>query len=139
MKVVHYSTRGSTVAVCGANQGKRLRSRILVKSDDRGGVTCKKCLAFLKLPDIVGAAGTAGALNTLTGVVGEAVVAYELRADEDIDAPVTVWRGGAVPTQAQIDRVAGAACRRGWNGTSLDLYADGKWVEWVYPSEGVLA
>jgi hypothetical protein len=64
---------------------------------------------------------------------------YELRADEDIDSPVVIWRGSAPPRQAQIDWAAGSACERGWNGVSLDLYADGRWVEWVYPSESVLA
>ncbi len=64
---------------------------------------------------------------------------FELRADEDISSPVSVWRGDHAPTQAEIDRAAGAACERGWNGTSLDLYANGKWMEWVYPSEEVLA
>lgn len=68
-----------------------------------------------------------------------AAYAYELRADEDIDAPVVVWRGHKPPTQEQIDGAAGAACERGWNGTSLDLYGPQGWIEWVYPSEGVLA
>ena len=64
---------------------------------------------------------------------------YELRADEDIDAPVTVWRGNRKPTQADVDMAAGSACERGWNGTTLDLYEDGRWLEWVKPSDEVLA
>ena len=64
---------------------------------------------------------------------------YELRADEDIDAPVALWRGPRKPTQCQLDAVAAEACSRGWNGTSLDLYVNGEWYEWVYPSEGALS
>lgn len=64
---------------------------------------------------------------------------FELRADEDIDSPVTVWRGDRCPKQPDIDAAAASACERGWNGVSLDLYVDGKWLEWVYPSEEVLA
>lgn len=37
------------------------------------------------------------------------------------------------PSQATIDQVAGNMTARGWNGTQLDLYRDGKWLEWVDP------
>lgn len=68
-----------------------------------------------------------------------AMNAYELRVDEDIDSPVVVWRGSRKPTQAQIDSAASSACARGWNGVRLDLYEDGEWRESVRPSESVLA
>jgi len=64
---------------------------------------------------------------------------YEIRADEDIDSPVVVWRGHRKPTRADINSAACSACERGWNGVQLDLYDGDRWVEWVYPSESVLS
>jgi hypothetical protein len=59
---------------------------------------------------------------------------FQLLADD-----VVMWHGNTSPSEAQIDRSATTANARGWNGTQLDVYYDGEWVESVSPSEEVLA
>jgi hypothetical protein len=59
---------------------------------------------------------------------------YKLLADDQV-----VWRGQRVPTQRDIDRAAGEANERGWNGTTLDMCIDDRWREYCFPSEDVLA
>jgi hypothetical protein len=51
---------------------------------------------------------------------------------------VEVWRGHTEPTQAQIDRAAGDACSRGWNGVVLDLYRESQWIRQAEVSPHVL-
>lgn len=56
---------------------------------------------------------------------------YEIHADD-----IVLKRDlGKPPTQATVDRLAVAADRNGWNGTSLMLVRDGKAVHELFPSE----
>jgi len=51
---------------------------------------------------------------------------YRLLADE-----IEVWQGYMEPTQNKINKVYEAASNDGWNGVSLDLYQDFKFIEEV--------
>jgi hypothetical protein len=59
---------------------------------------------------------------------------HELRADD-----VVVWRGNRFPTREDIDRAAASANARGWNGTTLEHFCKGSWMDTVEPSEEVLS
>jgi hypothetical protein len=54
---------------------------------------------------------------------------YELKADD-----VTMWSGESHPTNAQALRAANRADDRGWSGTFLDLYEDGKLIDHIQPA-----
>jgi hypothetical protein len=56
---------------------------------------------------------------------------YEIRADD------VVLKSNLkdVPNQAEVDRLAVAADRRGWNGTTLDLFKNGQPVCELFPSD----
>lgn len=54
---------------------------------------------------------------------------YELKADD-----VTMWAGERMPTNGQALRAANRADDQGWNGTSLDLYKNGKLIDTVSPA-----
>jgi len=64
----------------------------------------------------------------------KASATYKLLADD-----VVVWTGNRFPTRDEIDRAAGDANERGWNGTQLDLCCNDQWLDFVDPSEEVLA
>lgn len=51
---------------------------------------------------------------------------YKLLADD-----IEVWHGRMRPTQNKINKVYEAASNDGWNGVSLDLYQDFKFIEEV--------
>ena len=54
---------------------------------------------------------------------------YELWADD-----IMVWSHAfRAPTQDDIDHAARGASERGWNGTTLDLFADSVWSCFCYP------
>jgi len=53
-------------------------------------------------------------------------VTYKLFADD-----IEVWHGRMRPTQNKINKVYEAASNDGWNGVSLDLYQDFKFIEEV--------
>lgn len=58
---------------------------------------------------------------------------YEIKAD-GIRVAGTPWN----PHQADIDKACIAATRRGWNGTILEVWRDGKLVKEVNPSDEAL-
>lgn len=51
---------------------------------------------------------------------------YRLLADD-----IEVWKGTMRPTQNLINKVYEATSNDGWNGVSLDLYQDFKFIEEV--------
>ena len=51
---------------------------------------------------------------------------YRLLADD-----IEVWHGRMRPTQNKINKVYEATSNDGWNGVSLDLYQDFKFIEEV--------
>lgn len=52
---------------------------------------------------------------------------------------VVVWTGNHIPTQREVDQAAREATERGWNGTTLDLCVDDRFLDYAYPSENALS
>ena len=73
----------------------------------------------------------------ITGILAKTAPppAFSLRDDADGQL---AWAGIAMPTQAEIDRAARAANRRGWNGTYFDLYRGSERLGTAGYSEGAL-
>lgn len=55
---------------------------------------------------------------------------YEIYADD-----VRMTSSPRPPKQREVDLVAARATAQGWNGTTLSLYRDGRWLRELYPSE----
>ena len=58
---------------------------------------------------------------------------WELTTDDDI--PMHLWSGDGPPSAIEINNAAGLATSRGWKGTELELYREGKFYDWVTPDD----
>lgn len=76
--MIHFVNAGRQVAPCGANQGQKLRAR-LVLTEDTQKVSCGKCLQYLR-KRAAAAQADADALRSCTGSVAVTLT----------DGPITV-------------------------------------------------